>query len=204
MEDRGFKNKKKLMDAALDEFSDHNYRQASLNRIIKKAKVSKGLFYFHFKDKKSLYLYLFEEVGKVKIKFFDDNSVEHKNIVIKDIFDLIKLQARLEMKFSVKHPKYYRLWLRFWKEEDKTIQEMVIKEFKNEIDDAIRPLIRKSIKKGELRSDFDEDSIIGIISHFLINFSYIFPVDSKKVEDGSYLKDIDKYMDFLKNGLLKR
>ncbi len=204
MEDREFKNKKKLMDAALDEFSNHNYRQASLNRIIKKAKVSKGSFYFHFKDKKSLYLYLFEEVGKVKIKFFNDNSVENKNIVIKDIFDLIKLQAKLGMKFSVKHPKYYRLWLRFWKEEDKKIQEMVIKKFKNEINDAIRPLIRKSIEKGELRSDFDEDSITGITSHFLINFSYIFPVSNEKIEDGSYLKDIDKYIDFLKNGLLKR
>jgi len=108
------------------------------------------------------------------------------------------------MKFSVKYPKYYQLWLRFWKEEDRKIHEMVIKKFRNEFESIIRTLVRKSMKKGEFRADFDEDSITRIISHFLLNFNYIFPVDSKKVEDGSYLNEIDKYIDFLKNGLLRK
>ncbi len=204
MEDKEFKNKDKLLSAALDEFSSYNYKQASLNRIIKKAKISKGSFYFHFKDKKSLYLHLFGEVGKIKIKFFNEYPIENKGTAISDIFELIKLQARLGMKFSLKYPKYYRLWLRFWKEEDKKIRDMVIKKFKNDFDSILRPLIKKSMDKGEFRTDLDEDSITRIISHFLINFNNIFPIDSKKVEDGSYLEDIGRYIDFLKNGLLRR
>jgi len=60
-----FKNKDKLLNAALDEFGKYSYKQASLNRIIKKAGISKGSFYFHFKDKKSLYLMNFLLIMKM-------------------------------------------------------------------------------------------------------------------------------------------
>jgi len=204
VDNKEFKNKEKLLEAALDEFGTHSYREASLNSIIKKAGVSKGSFYFNFKNKKSLYLYLFEVVGKIKIEFFNKHSTTNKDFAIRDIFELIKLQARLGMEFSAKFTKYYHLWLRFWKEEDRKIQEMIFKKFNNEFHQIIRPLIKKSIENGEFREDFDEDSLTRIISHFLINFNDIFPVDSKKVEDGLYLKEIDRYIDFLKNGLMRK
>lgn len=204
MDKKEFKNKDKLLDAALDEFCNYSYRQASLNRIIKKAGISKGSFYFHFKNKKSLYLYLFKEVGKRKISFFNEHTAEYKEAETNDIFELIKIQAQMGLKFSLKYPGYYKLWLRFWKEEDKKIQEMVIDRFKDEIDNAIRLPVRELREKGHFRDDFDEDLIVRIITHFLINFNEIFPIDTGRVKDGSYLNDINKYIDFLKNGLLKR
>ncbi len=202
--DREFKNKKKLMDAALDEFSRHSYREASLNRIIKKAQVSKGSFYFHFKDKKSLYLYMFKTIAKIKIDFFKKHSGINKDFADKDIFELIKSQSRLGIKFSAKYPKFYDLWLRFNKEEDSVIQEMVIKKFRKEVNQAVRPLVEKSMENGKLRQDFDQDKITRIIIHLLINFTSIFPVSKKSIKNGSYLNDLDKYMDFIKNGLARR
>ena len=203
-EDKEFKNKKKLMDATLDEFSRHSYREASLNSIIKKAQVSKGSFYFHFKDKKSLYLHMFKTIAKIKIDFFKTHSDINKDFADKDIFELIKSQSRLGIKFSAKYPKFYDLWLRFNKEEDSVIQEMAIKKFRKEINQAVRPLVEKSMENGKLRQDFDQDKITRIIIHLLINFTSIFPVSKKSIENGSYLNDLDKYMDFIKNGLARR
>lgn len=45
-----------LREAAIDEFSQRRYGDASLNDILKKAGMSKGSFYHHFGDKFGLYV----------------------------------------------------------------------------------------------------------------------------------------------------
>ena len=44
-----------LLDAAAAEFSTHGYEQASLNRILAAAGMSKGQAYYYFEDKADLY-----------------------------------------------------------------------------------------------------------------------------------------------------
>ena len=59
------------MQAALDEFAAHGFHDASLNRVIDAAGISKGSMYYHFDGKEDLYAYvaqvglagLFERVG---------------------------------------------------------------------------------------------------------------------------------------------
>ncbi|HEX8725928.1 MAG TPA: helix-turn-helix domain-containing protein, partial [Gemmatimonadaceae bacterium] len=45
----------RLFEAAADEFSDHGFEGASLNRIIDRAGMSKGSLYYYFNDKSDLY-----------------------------------------------------------------------------------------------------------------------------------------------------
>lgn len=60
-----------IVQAALDEFATHGFHDASLNRIIDAAGISKGSMYYYFDDKEDLYAYvaqrglagLFEQVG---------------------------------------------------------------------------------------------------------------------------------------------
>ena len=50
--------RKTILDAALQEFADYGYEYASTNRIVEKAKISKGSLFYYFKSKKELYYYL--------------------------------------------------------------------------------------------------------------------------------------------------
>ncbi|MDD3341393.1 MAG: TetR family transcriptional regulator [Bacilli bacterium] len=50
--------KKRLIDAAMTEFSAHLLEDASINQIIKNAGISRGSFYMYFKDKEDIYGYL--------------------------------------------------------------------------------------------------------------------------------------------------
>jgi len=45
----------RILEAALDEFAAHGYRDASLNRIIASAGISKGSMYYYFDGKEDLY-----------------------------------------------------------------------------------------------------------------------------------------------------
>lgn len=71
----------KLIDAAIFEFSNNNYYNVSINKIISKANIPRGSFYMYFKDKDDLFLYLIEEYNK-KI-----NDLV-KNIIIENNGDL--------------------------------------------------------------------------------------------------------------------
>lgn len=47
-----------ILRAALDEFSTHGFTEASLNRIITAASLSKGSMYYYFDSKEDLYVHL--------------------------------------------------------------------------------------------------------------------------------------------------
>ncbi|MBD8498305.1 TetR/AcrR family transcriptional regulator [Paenibacillus arenosi] len=53
--------KQAILEAALEEFRQKGYEAASTNQITKAAKVSKGILFHYFSDKKTLYLTLVEE-----------------------------------------------------------------------------------------------------------------------------------------------
>lgn len=64
----------KILDSALEIFSEKGYDTASISEICKKADITKGALYWHFKDKLDLYQQLIEKII---------------NGVIKDSIDLI-------------------------------------------------------------------------------------------------------------------
>lgn len=52
------KKKNRIIHAALDEFSNQSFSDASITNIVKKAEISRGSFYQYFGNKENLYNYL--------------------------------------------------------------------------------------------------------------------------------------------------
>ncbi|MCJ7666144.1 MAG: TetR/AcrR family transcriptional regulator [Actinobacteria bacterium] len=201
MEQKDFKNRERLIDAALEEFSTHSYQEASLNSIIKKADVSKGSFYFHFKDKRSLYLHLFDEIAKLKVGFFQKYLSENPiDLQDQDFFELIKVSSEAGIKFALAHPAYYRLALNFYREKGNRIYDEVKDRFSSDFGSLTKPAIERSLKEGKFREGFDSDFIVRLINFLLLNFDTIFPYEkSGSMEE--IMKIFDKYIDFIKYGI---
>jgi TetR/AcrR family transcriptional regulator len=60
--DRSDHTRKRILRAALHEFSAHGLAGARTDAIAESAKVNKALLYYYFKNKESLYTAAFEEV----------------------------------------------------------------------------------------------------------------------------------------------
>lgn len=56
--------RKNLLDAAMDEISVNGLEGASYNRIIERSGLSKGVVYYYFENKESLYLTVLHEVER--------------------------------------------------------------------------------------------------------------------------------------------
>ena len=82
--------KKKLIDASFKEFSLNNFNDASINRIIKEAGISRGSFYMYFIDKKDLYFYLLEQYGEILVNNMKRDLIKNKGDLFKMFQDNIK------------------------------------------------------------------------------------------------------------------
>ena len=54
-----------IINASLEVFATHEYKKASTDDIAAKAGISKGLLFYYFHNKKSLYLFLYDYTKKL-------------------------------------------------------------------------------------------------------------------------------------------
>jgi TetR/AcrR family transcriptional regulator len=201
MNENSFKRKNELIEAALDEFSAHNYEKASLNKIIKNAGISKGLFYYHFEGKKALYSFILETAAGNQVKFINKDMREQE-LKDKDIFEDLKLQFEISGKFAAAHPKYYKFITMFLKENSNEINNDLKSAVESSNNLLLDQLIKNAIKNGDFNKRFSNEFIMKIMRYLFTNYFEIFN------EEGDYeleniLENAKNFVDFLKYGLGK-
>ncbi|WP_326910994.1 TetR/AcrR family transcriptional regulator [Sedimentibacter sp. MB31-C6] len=202
MKEKSFEKRTELLEAALDEFSVKKYEEASLNNIIKKASISKGTFYYHYKDKQELYLYLLESSVKTKWEFINNHFKESIEIKKDDIFEKFKLQARIGAEFAALYPKYHNLSKMLAKEKGNEIYNIAKIQLSGDSVNPLKKMIESAIGDGNFRDDIPSDFILKIISYMFSNFDEIFS-NEEDLEINNIIKNLDYYVDFIKNGLGK-
>ena len=60
-EEKNALSRQRILEAALEEFSQKGYEAASLSNVCAEKGISKGIIYHHFKDKDALYLLCVED-----------------------------------------------------------------------------------------------------------------------------------------------
>ena len=197
MKEKSFERKNELIAAALDEFTLKNYENASLNKIIKTAGISKGTFYYNFENKKALYFAMIEIAGRIQVEF-TNKHMEKQNVEVKDIFEELKLQFQISGKFAVAHPKYYKFITMFVKELE--INKDLKNAFAASNDLLLDVLIKKAIENGDFDNRFPNDFIKKIMQYLFTNYFGLFNQEEDyKME--KMLNNANNFVDFIKYGL---
>ncbi len=193
------KNREALIEASLNEFSEVPYDQASLNRIIKNAKVSKGSFYYHFKNKEDLYKHLLKQSVEAKWNCIKQYSIENKlDFEAMDIFDKFMFQGKAGIIFAYKHPNYSGLTAMFTKEKGTEIYDRMIGELGGDSDYILKEMIQDAYKKGQLDTNFQPEFIEAIIRELFGKFDDFFDYDA---DLETRLEHLETFVKFLKIGL---
>lgn len=144
----------KIYGAALDEFSNHPFKQASVNRIVKNAGIAKGSFYQYFKDKKDLYKYLIDEIYKKKITYLTPTM---KNPFDVNFFDLLRDIYASGLKFAKDNPQLAKIGYHMLRDSGQEVFNEVIDEKKGEGIQIYKQILELGIKRGDIRSDINLD-----------------------------------------------
>ncbi len=200
MREKSFEGMNELIEAGLDEFAMKNYRNASLNKIIENASISKGTFYYYFKDKKALYMYLFKSAYGAEEEFINNRMKEFTEDNQKDIFYKFKLQFQIGGEFAAVYPKYYKFITMVLKEKGSEIDEDV--KTSSEITGNIwlDQLIEQAIEHGDFNSRFNKVFIKKIMHYLFHNYFEIFN-EEEDYELDKMLENADNFAEFLKYGL---
>ena len=100
----------RIVELALDEFSTHPYRQASLSRIVARAGIAKGSMYQYFENKLDLYHWLVtEEVERRRAEWLRGIGLDGEADQGAGLFATLERMVLAAVGFTLAHPRLARL-----------------------------------------------------------------------------------------------
>ncbi|SDJ83561.1 TetR/AcrR family transcriptional regulator [Sediminibacillus albus] len=90
----------RIISAALKEFAENGFEQASTNRIVKEAGIGKGMLFYYFTNKQELFHYLVQ----YSLNIFMDDYIKKIDISERDFIERWKQAAQLKMQAFAKYP----------------------------------------------------------------------------------------------------
>ena len=100
------------------EFGEGSFKKTSADAIAKRAGVSKGLLFHYFKDKRELYLYLFQYALEVCVRQY---MVKTYDFGETDFFLALKMGQEIKMDMVRRYPGLFRFVMRAYYERDSVL-----------------------------------------------------------------------------------
>jgi AcrR family transcriptional regulator len=204
MKEKSFDRREELLEAALEEFTSKSYEDASLNSIIRKAGISKGTFYYHFKDKQALYLQLMQMLVDAEIEFMERKLSGYTQNEDLNLFESLKLQARFGVEYAKEYPKYYLLGLMFYREKGKEIYTTVMDMLDVTSEAYYDMILEKAMRRGDFREEVTINFAKRMLTYLLIRHDEIFGFTIGELNFDTVHGNFDSLIDFIQYGLGKR
>ena len=150
--------KKAIVNAALEVFGTCEYKRASTDLIAAKAGISKGLLFYYFKNKKELYMYLFEYVfEKVGSRLLDSHFFE-----ITDFFELLAYTTEKKARILSDFPYLMEYSVRAFFTSGEDVSEEMNSFMKNQIANMFEDYF-KNVDMTKFREDAEPREILHML-----------------------------------------
>lgn len=147
-----------LIEVAIDEFANNDYRSASVSRIASRAGIAKGSIYQYFEDKRDLFMYLLDLAGKEKLAFLQQTPEPGTNF-----FDYLRWLTAGGARATIAHPRLaqvgYRAYygdLPFHDEALARLKEMSLR--------FVGQLVKEAIAKGDIDPEIDPELAVFVVN----------------------------------------
>jgi AcrR family transcriptional regulator len=140
----------RIIQAALEEFADKGYPQASLNVIVARSGIAKGSLYQYFTDKTGIFLYIFD----FAISLVRRLLVQVKESTLEeDFFTRLERSLLAGVAFIKQHPKIYGIYLKILFDQQVPQRQELLQKVRQFAQEYLQSLLRRGLARGELRPD---------------------------------------------------
>lgn len=150
--------RKKVTEAALNEFASRPYGKASLSKIVANAGISKGSMYQYFEDKKDLFLYLVDLAFKEKLAYIEQ-EVDHTG----EFFTVFEQSMLAGTRFNIERPKLSRIIANLMESSGEDILQEIYDKAQPMVIDYYEKQLEQGKARGEIRADIDSRLIAHIL-----------------------------------------
>lgn len=190
--------REKILQAAIDEFVQYSYHQASINRIVEGAEIAKGSFYQYFEDKKDLFKYIIEKSAEKKLEYLGHIL---KALEALNFFQIIRELYIAGIRFAKEHPKLSAIADRFMKDDDRKLMEEILGDSKHKGQQLFQGLLVQGIQKGEIDPEIDVELVAVLMMSMNLSISEYFLKEKKKDDLMEMMDIVDKMLYVIKNGI---
>jgi AcrR family transcriptional regulator len=193
----------RVLNAAIKEFALKGYKNASTNEIVKEADISKGLLFHYFKNKKELFLFLYDYcIETVTSDLYKKIDMSESDIILR-----LRQMALTKLELLSKYPEIMK-FLQVAYMEDAV-------EVRNEIEERNSRIIKdnyggafENIDITKFKEGIDIEKVINIIVWTFDGFgnaeltkAKLAP--NKEIDYKKMFEEADTYMELFKNCFYK-
>ncbi|WP_246516541.1 TetR/AcrR family transcriptional regulator [Salicibibacter cibarius] len=149
---------KRILNAAMKEFAENGYEQASTNKIIQNAGIGKGTLFHYFNNKKDLYEYLVDYA----LNITNTEYLQHIDIDESDFIERLKQIARIKAEFHDNNPDVRNFIGTVVLNDDVTLPDDLETRLSN-FQKTGHALLYEKIDKSLFRDDIDVEKAFQII-----------------------------------------
>ena len=159
--------KARILDAAVEEFSRHGFRQASVNRMVETIGIAKGSLFQYFGSKEGLFTVIFNhavELVRQSLRQVKKQTSEE------DFFGRIKESLLAGIRFIERHPRVYRIYLKMIFQEDFPLRAEFLQQVHLFSAEYLQPVVEAGILRGDLRPDTDKEMAVFMLDALMDRF----------------------------------
>lgn len=139
----------RIINAALKVFSRNEYKKAPMSQIAEEGNISKGLLFHYFKNKKELYLYLWQ--FSINLVFETLNTFN--TVKTQDFFEMLKRSLFAKCSVMRKYPYIFSFLLKAYYEHEPELQQSIHNHYANaskKCEDKVLELIDKKLFRNDI------------------------------------------------------
>ncbi|WP_425446206.1 TetR/AcrR family transcriptional regulator [Dethiothermospora halolimnae] len=177
--------REKILDSALDVFSQNGYYKSKIEDIAKEAGIGKGTVYEYFESKKNLFqelvIYTLDRYFEDIYKIIEQEGLRNR-LLAYAFYHGESINRHMDMMESL--PKKNDIF--------SSKIKLYIKEFRQKVFILLEDILKEAINRGEVREDLDINiasfMILGTINQYyaeeiFLNDKNVYDVDHKKIVD---------------------
>jgi len=135
-----------IRNSAMVEFGEGTFKKTSADAIAKRAGVSKALLFHYFKDKRELYLYLFQYAIDQCMEIFNRHMLKAAYFGETDFFRTLEIGQKVKMDLVRRHPGLFRFVMRAYYEADSVLTPKL----RRKLDDVLRDTTESFLSRMDL------------------------------------------------------
>lgn len=154
------KKRERILEAAAREFAAQGYDNASMNRILEVAGISKGAAYYYFDDKADLFMTAVSHYSQLVM---GDLTLNLKTMDGDNFWPTLAGQYRQQFHQAIDQPWVFGLFKAAGSLYFQPLEEDRLAEFSLKMQTMLRGLLTKGQSLGLVRSDLDLDLLYALV-----------------------------------------
>jgi len=180
-----------VIKAAVEEFANLPFEQASLSKIVEHCGIAKGSMYQYFQDKLDLYLYVVDLAYEAK-RAYVGKAFQQTG----DMFSVLEEYYLQSYRFAREQPLYHQVANKFWDSKAEALQSE-LKEGRLSRASDFAQFLEEAMAQGEVNKELDPEAVFFV--YHAVGKDLVDYFDQGR--NGQFLK---KVLDVLRFGLTTR